>query len=39
LRLDDAWLRLIAAELEADGAVQFDEIGDAEVSRTAALSR
>ena len=39
LRLDDAGLRLIAAELQADGAVQLDEIGDAEVSRTAAVSR
>jgi len=39
LRLDHAGLRLIAAELQADRAMQFDEIGNAEVSRAAAVSR
>jgi len=32
-------MRLIAAELQADGAMQLDQIGDAEVTRAAALSR
>jgi len=30
---------LIAAELQADRAMQFDQIGDAEVTRAAAVSR
>jgi hypothetical protein len=38
LRFDDAGLRLVAAELNADRAMQLDQVRDAEVSR-AALSR
>ena len=36
LRFDDAGMRLIAAELDADGAMQFDQIGNAEIARAAA---
>jgi len=32
-------MRLIAAELQADRAMQLDQIGDAEVTRAAAVSR
>jgi hypothetical protein len=39
LRLDDAGLRLIAAELQADCAMQLNQIRDAEVARAAAVSR
>ena len=39
LRIDDAGMRLIAAELHADGAMQFDQILNAEVSRAASVSR
>jgi len=38
LRLDDARMRLIAAELDADRAMQFDQVGNAQVAR-AAVSR
>jgi len=38
LRLDDAWLRLIAAELRADCAMQIDEILNGEIAN-AAVSR
>ena len=38
LRFDDAGMRLIAAELHADGAMQFDQVGNAEVAR-AGVSR
>jgi len=30
---------LIAAELQADRAMQLDQIGDAEITRAAAVSR
>jgi hypothetical protein len=39
LRLDDAGMRLIAAELDADGAVDLNKIGNAEVARAAAVNR
>jgi hypothetical protein len=32
-------MRLIAAELDADRAMQFDQIGNAEVTRSCAVSR
>src|SRR5436305_5559760 len=38
LRVDDAGMRLIAAKLDADRAMQFDQVSDAEVS-SAAVSR
>jgi hypothetical protein len=39
LRLDDAGMRLIAAELDADRAMDLNQIGNAEVARAAAVSR
>ncbi|HWW61083.1 MAG TPA: hypothetical protein VN181_06940 [Thermoanaerobaculia bacterium] len=39
LRVDDAGVRLIAAELEADGFVQVDEILNREITNAAAFSR
>ena len=39
LRVDHAGIRLVAAELDADRAVQFDQILNAEVSRAGTLSR
>ena len=39
LRFNDARMRLIAAEFDADRAMQFDQIRNAEVARTAGLSR
>jgi hypothetical protein len=35
LRIDDARLRLVAAELDADGAVQLDDVLNAEVTNSA----
>jgi hypothetical protein len=32
-------MRLVAAELDADRAMQFDQIRDAEVARAGAVSR
>ena len=36
LRFDDAGMGLIAAEFNADGAMQFDQIRNAEIARAAA---
>jgi hypothetical protein len=38
LRIDDTRLRLVAAELRADGAMQLDDVLNAEVTN-AAVSR
>jgi len=39
LRFDDAGMRLIAAELDADRAMQLNQVRNAEVARAANVSR
>ncbi|HEV7486379.1 MAG TPA: hypothetical protein VGQ65_11915 [Thermoanaerobaculia bacterium] len=39
LRLDDAGMRLIAAKLDADRAMNLNQIGDTEIVRAANVSR